>query len=197
MYKLRFSEISSAPHVQFHKIQHLSIDFPINDHFWKVVPSLDHLVSLDILSEGHDNLCQNQLQTLLERSPRLSSIRIYWKTLTSSLRPLFDSRNISVYHLELLCYNERLKREACQMLNTIIPGIDCKVLTLMVFDRWCILDLVNTLNHLTSLKIDCHKEKAVRCGQPINTDTVEWLKQQLLAAFPDIQISKQDDSIRL
>ncbi|CAF0965900.1 unnamed protein product [Adineta ricciae] len=197
MYKLRFFNMSSEPHIKFHKIQHLSIDFPINDHFWKVVPSLDHLVSLDVLSEDHDNLCQNQLQTLLERSPRLSSIRLCWKTLTSSLRQLFDSRNISVYHLELLCYNGCLKREACQMLNTIIPGIDCKVLNLVVSDRWCILDLVNTLNHLTSLRIYCHKEKAVRCGQPINMNTVEWLKQQLLATFPDIQISKQDDSIRL
>ena len=197
MYKLRSCEMSSAPHIQFHKIQHLSIDFPINDHFWTVVPSLNHLVSLDVLSEDHDDLCQNQLQTLLDRSPRLSSIRICWKTFTSPLQQLFDSRNISVYHLELLCYNGSLKREACQMLNTIIPGIDCKVLNLMVFDRWCILDLVNTLNHLTSLRIDCRKEKTVRRGQPINTDIVEWLKQQLSATFPDIQISKQDDNIRL
>ena len=77
-------------------IQHLSIGFPINDHFREVVPSLNHLVSLDILSEDHGDLCQNQLQTLLERSPRSSSIRICRKTLTSSLRQLFDSRNIRV-----------------------------------------------------------------------------------------------------
>ncbi|UJR32939.1 hypothetical protein I4U23_020400 [Adineta vaga] len=197
MYKPRFSEMSSTSHIQFYNIEHLSIDFPISNHFWTIVPNLDHLKSLDVLSNDHDELCQNQLQELLERSPRLSSIRICWKTLTSPLKQLFDSRNLSVYHLELLCYGGWLKHEKCVMLNSIIPGIHCKVLNLMVADRSCILDLINTLNHLTALNIECRSEKTSKRNKTTKDDICQWLQEQLLSAFPSIHISRQNDIIRL
>ncbi|CAF3675001.1 unnamed protein product [Adineta steineri] len=197
MYKPRLYYLSSPPHIQFFNIQHLSIEFPVTAHFWSIIPKLDHLISLDVLSNDHDEICQQQLQDLLDRAPRLTSIRISWKTLTSPLMQLFNSQNLSVYQLELLCYGKSLNNEQCIALNSIIPGIHCKVLKLNVANRTCILDLVNTLNHLHALNVECYKDRFSRRVDSPRDELCEWLQEQLSSTFSTTKISRQDDTIRL
>ncbi|CAF0998449.1 unnamed protein product [Rotaria sordida] len=197
IYKPRLFNISSSPHIQFSNIQHLSIEFPISAHFWSIVPRFDHLISLDALSNNYDEHCQHQLEDLLDRAPRLSSIRLGWKTLTSPLIKLFESRNWSVYQLELLCYGRSLNKKQCIMISDIIPSIHCKVLNLMVANRTCILDLINTMNYLRALNIQCQYDKSNRSIESTQDELCEWLQQQLSPRFSTTKISRRDTVVRM
>lgn len=45
-------------------------------HVWSVIPRYGRLISLNVLSNNHDDKCQSQIQDLLDRTSRLSSICI-------------------------------------------------------------------------------------------------------------------------
>ncbi|CAF4655247.1 unnamed protein product [Rotaria sp. Silwood1] len=197
IYKPRLFNMSSSYHIQFFNIQHLSIEFPINAHFLSIIPRFDHLISLDALSNNYDEHCQHQLQDLLDRAPRLSSIRLGWKTLTSSLVQLFASRNWSVYQLELLCYGRSLNRQQCIMISNIIPSIHCKVLNLMIANRTCILEFINTMNHLRALNIRCQNDESSRSAQSTQDELCTWLQQQISSTFSTTKITRRDTIVRM
>ena len=194
LYKPRYGNMPSVSHIQLHHIQHLSIQLPVTEHFSSFVPTLDHLVSLDVLSEDHNDHCQQQLQNLLDRAPRLSSIRISWKNLTSSLMQLFHSQHLSVYQLELLWFGGHFTKEQCVALDNILPGIHCSVLNLNISDRICILELVKTMHHLRALNVEYPKKQ-----KTISQDdtTCQWLREQLSPLLPNVIVNRQENRIRL
>ena len=193
MYQPRFSDIQPMPQVQFHQIQHLSIQLPVTNSFWTLVPTFDHLVSLDVLSEDHDDQCQQQLQHLLDRAPRLSSIRISWQSLTSSLMQLFNSQHLSVYHLELLWYKGRFSKEQCVVLDSILPGIHCSVLSLNISGLNCVLELIKTMRHLRALNVEYSQQRMKSQGDSI----CQRVREQISPMIPNVLVSQQDGRVRL
>ncbi|CAF1210653.1 unnamed protein product [Adineta ricciae] len=157
---------------------------------------LDHLISIDVLSDNYDDHCQEQLQDLLDRAPRLTSIRISWKTLSSSLQQLFESRHLSVYQLELLYYGGTFDREQCMMLRKVISTIQCRVLNLVLEDRTFILDLINTMPHLQAINVQCRTGKR-HPSSKITEKNSAWLQQQLSSTDMHAIITQQNDFIRL
>ena len=196
MYKPRIYDLPSVSHIQFFYIEHLSIDLPVSAYFHCLVPRFDHLISIDVLCDNYDDQCQEQLQDLLDRAPRLTSIRISWKTLSSSLQQLFESQHLSVYQLELLYYGGTFDREQCMMLRKIISTIQCRVLNFILADRTLMLDLINTMPHLQAINVQCRTGKR----HPSSTSTEKncaWLQQQLSSTDIHGIITQQNDFIRL
>ncbi|CAF3879379.1 unnamed protein product [Rotaria sp. Silwood1] len=196
MYKPRVDGLPSVSYIQFFHIEHLSIDLPVSAYFHCLVPRLDHLISIDVLSDNYDDHCQEQLQDLLDRAPRLTSIRISWKTLTSSLQQLFESQHLSVYQLELLNYGGTFDREQCIMLRNIIPAIQCRVLNLVLADRTCMLDLINTMPHLQALNVQCRIGKRHPSSKSTEKNSA-WLQEQLSSTGIHAIITQQNHFIRL
>ncbi|CAF3796202.1 unnamed protein product [Rotaria sp. Silwood1] len=56
-------------YIHLHNIEYLWKKLPINDQFWSMVPSLNHLHSLTVVS--YIDAFQSQLKALLNRAPRL------------------------------------------------------------------------------------------------------------------------------
>lgn len=196
MYKPRMDGLPSVSHTQFFHIEHLSIDLPVSAYFHCLVPRLDHLISIDVLSDNYDDHCQEQLQDLLDRAPRLTSIRISWKTLSSSLQQLFESQHLSVYQLELLYYGGTFDREQCMMLRKIISTIQCRVLNLVLADRTFMLDLINTMPHLQAINVQCRTGKR-HPSSKLTEKNSAWLQQQLSSTDIHAIITQQNDFIRL
>ncbi|CAF3668948.1 unnamed protein product [Rotaria sp. Silwood1] len=172
------------------------MEFPISPHFWSLVPRHDYLISLNVLSNNHDDNCQNQLKDLLDRASHLSSICIDWQTLSNYLMQLFQSRHVSVYQLELLSYGQSLNREQCTTLSSIIPSIDCEVLNVFVIDRTCILALVKTIQNLRALNIRCENDRWNGCSKLKRAELCECLQEELSSTFFSGKISRQDNIIR-
>jgi hypothetical protein len=60
----------------FFNIRHLSIQLPVESSHWFMYPNLDQLTSLKTTLDGTENEALSQLQTLLDRAPRLYSLTL-------------------------------------------------------------------------------------------------------------------------
>jgi hypothetical protein len=67
-----FFDTPIPSHVHLSNIEYLHIKFPINDQFWSIVPSLNHLHLLTISS--YADTFQSQLQDLFNRAPYLYAL---------------------------------------------------------------------------------------------------------------------------
>ncbi|CAF1404883.1 unnamed protein product [Rotaria sordida] len=56
-------------YIRLPNIEYLWIKLPINDQFWSIVPTLNRLCSLTVVS--YIDIFQSQLKVLLNRAPRL------------------------------------------------------------------------------------------------------------------------------
>ncbi len=52
--KANLSEWSTLSHYQFIKIRELCVYLPINDYLWSIIPKLEQLTLLDVLSNDYN-----------------------------------------------------------------------------------------------------------------------------------------------
>ena len=86
-------KISFHSSLVFQNIRNLHIDLPFNEHFWSIVPTINQLISLKIERFNNNKACL-QLQTLLDQSPNLYSLK--FKSPYFSPKLLFQLKNITI-----------------------------------------------------------------------------------------------------
>jgi hypothetical protein len=193
-------EYVSPTHIQFFNIQTLRTQLPVNDHFWSMVPRLDQLAVLHLLICTWDENCQDQLQVLINRAPRLSQLHIEADPWTESQMDPSEIKSVSVSELILMNYF-RYDSEHCLRLIHSPIGIQCQVLHINVENRTCIIDLVDKMINLRTLNVRCRDDEFSSMSfhdrfHKTDDELVRWLQEQLLFMRPVVRISRWlDDNI--
>ncbi|CAF3603081.1 unnamed protein product [Rotaria sp. Silwood1] len=177
-YKTGLSEWLTLSHIQFNKIRELCVYLPIDEYFWSIIPKLERLILLDVLSNGENENYDIQLQTLLDRAPHVSILRLRnWSSTISKILPIRKT-NLSLLQLDLMWY-KWYDHEECAMLSQLLLDIQCNVLLIDVTNRKCILELVHTISNLRALNVRCQDDKLDSSTTLIDDELINWLQQYL------------------
>jgi hypothetical protein len=157
----------SSP-IQFLNINHLTIDLPVDENFWSIVPKLDRITSLYLSINEHDHV-QTQLQLLINQIPRLTSL-----SLNSCQLSILASeiRNVSIRRLDLRGNDQYFNDEQIRSLF----GLPCEILFIKIKNRYILMDLMSNLINLRTLNIQCKDDKF---NQTNEDEFIVWLKNHL------------------
>ena len=167
--------------IRFINIRKLYIYLPFHEYLWHYVPQFDRLISLSVTisDDANDDNCYSQLQLLLDRAPRLYSLkfRSWHPSITQKL--LFENTSVSIRHLDLREYSDSnnpryFDEQDCTALIHSPLGIQCEILVIDVENRTNVMNLINTMTNLRALNVSCRNEEE-------NTDDnlAEWLESKL------------------
>jgi len=163
--------------IQFSNIQHLYITLPFHYYFWSIVPTLNQLISLDIVV--NNNLAYHYLQALLNQAPQLYSLT--FRCLQNITMALFKLTNKSIRCLDFISMSElpigHFNSFECDLLAKSSLGQQCNVLLIKVQNRTNILDLIKTMSNLRSLIVQCEDETTR------NDELLQWLQDQLPSTY--------------
>ncbi|CAF2565363.1 unnamed protein product [Rotaria sp. Silwood2] len=177
-YKANLFEWSTLSHIQFNRIQELCVYLPINEYFWSIIPRLERLTILDVLSNDDIENCDIQLQTLLDRIPHVSFLRLRnWSSTISQMLSI-RKKILSLSQLDLM-WCKWYNHEECVILNQLLLDVQCKVLLIDVTNRACILELVNTINNLPAVNVRCQDDKSNNSSTLTEDELIKWLQQYL------------------
>ncbi|CAF3041796.1 unnamed protein product [Rotaria socialis] len=147
-------------HIRFHNIRHLEMNLPVSDQFLSVLSRLDQLTSLSVSSDADidDDIVLSQLQTLINRAPRLYSLTIAdWRSSIIQHLPLYLTSN-SIRRLDLQSHHY-LKRDRCFNSEQCVAFLrsplakQCEVLQIVVDNRLNIDNLINGMANIQALKV--------------------------------------------
>jgi hypothetical protein len=180
--------------IRLENIQHLDLTIPFDDSFWSFVPTLDRLKSLNIVlnSEIYSKDLQFNLQNLINRSIHLRSLT-YFSWSNQNIFP-FEIKNSSIRQLDLRSPNLVYDYLHCIELTRSAIGQQCQVLLINVEQRMNIIYLINHMNNLRALIVEC--PKTLQTSEK-EENLIEWLEKQLPSTCNISNISKTDDNIRL
>ncbi|UJR14431.1 hypothetical protein I4U23_001428 [Adineta vaga] len=164
--------------IQFMNIQHLEVKLPYNDKiFYSIVPTLNQLISLDVML--NNNYAYYQLQTLLDRAPRLYSLT--FRCLQNIPSALFRLTSHSIRRLDFISTSTlrcgHFKKFECDALGECILGRNCHVLLIKVQNRSSILQLIKIMSKLQSMIVQCEDE------DPQTDELLQWLHVYLPSTY--------------
>ncbi|CAF3152255.1 unnamed protein product [Rotaria sp. Silwood2] len=193
-----FFKYSAPFNIQFCNIEKLSIRFPINEQFWFIIPTCSRLISLDILSSHPDEYCKRQLQALLDRAPHLSSLNIrdYWFSWPSEMIA-FNKNIASIFQLNVLLSDVSYDNEQCIALCDAPLGTQCEVLSIRVTNRTCILDLINGMNKLRVLNVQCQDDQSIKNTVSDVDELINWLSEQQPSLYAISEIIRWGKTIHV
>ncbi|CAF3068446.1 unnamed protein product [Rotaria sp. Silwood2] len=177
LYSDSFFNQSFPSNFRLSNIEFLGIKFPIHDQFWSIVTNLKKLNSLTVSS--FSDVFQSQLQTLLDRAPRLYSLCIQQDKSLPLQMSLFKCMTASVHRLDLGDDYYQFNEEECLTLSHSTLGVQCKLLFIQVINRQSIICLVKNMINLQSLHIECADDKYHPENTSNKNDLVQWLKVHL------------------
>ncbi|CAF1418560.1 unnamed protein product [Rotaria sordida] len=182
--KQNLGEVLPLFSFRFLNIRHLKVILPFNDNFWSVIPTLDRLISLDVTLNR--DLGYPQLQTLLDRAPRLYSLSFCH--LNNFSMASFNISSTSIRRLELFqkfSYGLRYfnSTECCILAGSSLV-FQCEVLIIDVESRSSVLDFINIMPNVRVLVIRCNDDKSSRFHLlEANDELIEWFHDHLLSKF--------------
>ena len=180
---LRYDSLLSEDRgfVQFFNLRSLSIHLPFNKHFEVIVPTLCRLNSLTILSTKEN--APFSLQSLLDRAPCLYSLTIQsWPFLQV---PLVENTSSSVRQLDLRLdgrggIGSFFSEVECHHFMRSPLGIQSEQLLIKVEDYRNILDLLNHMENLRLLIVECQlRSTSFERYERESGVLIKWLRDQL------------------
>ena len=185
----------SVPNIRLHNIRHLDLTIPFDDSFWTIVSTLDRLTSLNIVlnSQMDTKEIQWKLQILINRAICLHSLT-YFSWSNENVFP-FELRNFTIRQLDLRSPNLLYNYLQCIELTRSSIGQQCQVLLINVDQRANIIYLVNHMNNLRALIVQCPSTSS----KSTNRNLLQWLEQHLPSTclISNSAILDDDDDIRL
>ncbi|CAF5087305.1 unnamed protein product [Rotaria sp. Silwood1] len=163
-------------------IHRLTLRLPFDNNFWTIIPTLDHLTSLEVIETRENSQSELQLKNLLNRAPRLEFLCI-----DVTLFLLLTQLNIthsSLRRLHLKHYRAKMNRymnaTQCSILADSLIGRQCEVLRIRVENRAIVLDLVRTMHNLRALNCECQDDIWNNNSLLFSKDElIEWFRRVL------------------
>jgi hypothetical protein len=140
----------------------------------------------------YSNDMQSKLQSLIDRSSNLRSLT-YFSWSNQNIFP-FEIKNSSIRQLDLRSPNLVYDYLHCIELSRSSIGQQCQVLLINVEQRTNIMYLINHMNNLRALIVEC--PKTLQTSKK-DENLIEWLQQNLPPTCVILNTNKTDDNIRL
>jgi hypothetical protein len=153
-YDIESTAWSQLSDIQLCKIEKLEVTFPVNDYFWSMIPTFDHLISCKIISRNNSEECQRQIQLFISRTTRLLFLKFCkYRRDYSTENSLLEIRKSSLKRIDLKghSYNE----EQCIKFARSALAMECEELHIHVKNRTSLCDLVKTMHNLRLLYVTC------------------------------------------
>jgi hypothetical protein len=168
--------------LQFPNLDHLEISFPFDDTLWTIIPKLDRLKSLEIISNvrsDENNQSINHLRLLLHRAMHLYSLTIDYLILSQLVT--VEIINPSLHRLDLLANDGHFYGLECIALIQGLLADQCEVLLINIENRLIVLDLIEKLINLRALTFQCQDDQwGDSAGSfVIEDELIQWLKNRL------------------
>ncbi|CAF1295710.1 unnamed protein product [Rotaria sp. Silwood1] len=188
IYQFPMIEESSTHQICCPNIDRLSLDLPVTNCFWSLIPTLNRVISMKLSLKQDNDKVRSQLQSMFDQTPRLYSLRLdLWR---SSKIKIIENLNVSVHQLKIRgttpSFDIRwFDDEECTSLGHSPLGMQCHMLHIRVAHRGCILKLINLMINLRVLYVKCQDDKPNEVSENPSTtdDIVEWLKYNLSAKW--------------
>ncbi|CAF0744033.1 unnamed protein product [Adineta ricciae] len=137
-----------SPQIRFPNVENLSIQFPIHDQFWSMIPNPQKVTSLTIFGDDKDvNITLVQIQNLIDHLPNLYS-------LTMAIKHVFQLVHTSIRRLDLRCSDFYLDNRQCLSLSRSVLGSQCEILHIYLFNGITVFELVESMKQLRLLTIE-------------------------------------------
>jgi hypothetical protein len=182
---------SCLSHIRFHNVTHLEMTLPFCDRFLSILPRLEHVTSLYVSSNSETNtdLVLSQLQTLIDRTPRLYSLSIGgWSSSIVQEIPLkITSNSIRQLDFQSSHYPSRdrcFSTQQCAAFLSSPLAIQCEVLLIVVDSRRNIFELLNRMPNLRALKVECQLDRS-NYTEPSLRLLGQWMRSGYSRAFID------------
>jgi len=191
----------TSPILHFPNIYQLTVELPLDEYFWWIIPKLDRLTSLNIKS-SIQNINQTHLKTLLDRAPRLYSLSFNFD-LTKSKLLLFNNSNTLIRRLDFkgtisLDQCPFFSHEQCIALSQSSLGKQCEVLLIGLKHRRSILFLIKTMIHLRALNVRCQDDQyGSKTSPPEYDEFIHWLRDHLSSKVTIEREIRYNHDIRL
>ncbi len=159
----------------FPKIDHLTINLPIYENIWSIIPIFDHLTSLEV--SLHNRTYLSQLQVLLNRVPRLYSLSV-----DRLLAPQLTQLNLVHARIRQLIVSEYcFNGPECSLLASSSLGRQCEILSIKLTDRRHIPELINEMPNLRALTCNCEDNKWDIDESLLSSEKniIKWLEDNL------------------
>ncbi|CAF1438407.1 unnamed protein product, partial [Adineta steineri] len=173
------------PFFRFVNLRHLDLHLPFDENFILLIPKLDQLISLSVAPYHMDDDLNfnNQLQTLLDQSPHVTSLTFKNWSL-SKRRPPYEYSNQSIHQLNLQDIDRWYNTEQCGRLIHSSLGKQCQILSIAVENRQNILELIHGMFDLRALNVLCRddiliKKKNNSSLLSTTDECIDWLQQYL------------------
>ncbi|CAF4846267.1 unnamed protein product [Rotaria sp. Silwood1] len=199
-YHVKPTKYSQLSDMQFYKLDKLEITFPVNDHFWSMVPALNQLTSCKIRSCDNSEQSKIQLEHLLSHASHLSFLDFSCIGIHISIEILsLKVKNTSIKRLDLRKYSTSYNEEECVQLSHSPLVMQCEELHISVEKRISICHLVKTMLNLRLLYVKCDEDKEPwqylleddNEEENLEEDElISWLRQQLTDVRPLMEISR-------
>jgi hypothetical protein len=144
-------------------------------------------------TEPYNSYALFQLQTLLERAPKLHTLTV--QSSIDSLLPLLECTSQSIVKLDLQNCYEYFNHSNCATLFLSSLGKQCQFLEIKVDDRMNILQLVKEIPQLQALNIQYPPDKY---KTDVSSSTViSWLQYHLPSTCTITRHSTQLNKIQI
>ncbi len=173
----KFFDQPISSFVPMPKLNYLHIDLPLSREFWSIVPNFNRLKSLTVYF--HTNSFQSEVQTILDRAPRLYQLSINQHQSTPLQTSIFKYRNASVREFNLRNINHYFNEDDCITLSRSPLGAQCEVLSILVDNCESIIILLQHMRKIRSLKVQCQNEKYTTFIDDNKDEGIQWLKNHL------------------
>lgn len=184
-YKSNVIDYSHFLPIQFGNIRYLKIGIPFDEHFWLLIPSFDRLHSVEaILGENYSH---DQLQKLINLSPNLYSLRIFYSLDCKISLTKIISSSIRRLNLIAKCSSSKgyFNNDECANLAYSQLGQQCEILFIKIENRNNILDILQTMINLRSLIFQCHDDSWSQKNSITTTEDefIQWLHKALPSTY--------------
>lgn len=182
----------SIPAIRLHNVRQLDLTIPFDESFWTIVSTLNRLTSLNIVLNSQMNMKEIQwkLQILINHASRLHSLSYFSWSNENTFS--FELSNSTIRQLDLRSPNLLYNYLQCIELTRSSIGQQCQVLLINVDQRANILYLVNHMNNLRALIVQCPSRSSMS-----NENLLSWLEQHLPSTCFISNSTIIDDDIRL
>jgi hypothetical protein len=184
----------------FSNIRHLELSYPFDENIWRIIPKLDRLKSLEIISTmhaGETDRSLNNLRLLLNQSIHLYSLTLDYLFM-SELASL-EISNTSIHRLDLMTNDGHFYGLECISLIQSFIGNRCEVLLINLENRFIVIDLIKNLFHLRALTFQCQDDQWGDSNESllIDDELIQWFKSHLPSNCSIIRDQCEISAIRI
>lgn len=166
----------------FPNIHKLKTEVPLLDTTWCIIPTLDYLTTLSV--NIVNQYSSSEFQALLDRALQLYTLIVHFLNVQSYMNVLFEVASPSIRRLHI---NPKARQQFCAFDDLQCTAFakcslacQCEVLEIRVQSLDSVMNLVNSMNNIRTMKIHVPEYPQIERDQ-VKIKLIEWVQNHLPA----------------